>query len=202
MLHVHRADRADVLVEALGGLLAEPQQDPFAPDVVCVPTRGMERWLTQRLSGVLGTTAGRADGVCANVAFPSPHQVVTGAIAAASGIDPQADPWVAERMVWPLLEVVDGCLAEPWLSVLAAHLDPGRDGDALLGARRFGVVRHLAGLFDRYGLHRPELLRAWAAGSEAQSPWQSELWRRLRGRDVDRGRHRRGRGRASPGAGP
>ena len=182
MLHVHRADRADVLVEALGGLLAEPQQDPFAPDVVCVPTRGMERWLTQRLSGVLGTTAGRADGVCANVAFPSPHQVVTGAVAAASGIEPQNDPWVAERMVWPLLEVVDACLGEPWLTVLAAHLDPGPDGDAPLGARRFGVVRHLAGLFDRYGLHRPEMVRAWAAGSEAQSPWQSELWRRLRER--------------------
>ncbi|MCP9491019.1 MAG: exodeoxyribonuclease V subunit gamma [Solirubrobacteraceae bacterium MAG38_C4-C5] len=182
MLHVHRADRADVLVEALGALLAEPQPDPFAPEVVAVPTRGMERWLTQRLSGVLGTTAGRTDGVCANVAFPSPHQVVTGAIAAASGIDPQCDPWVAERMVWPLLEVVDGCLAEPWLAVLAVHLDPGRDGGTELGARRFGVVRHLAGLFDRYGLHRPELLRAWAIGSDAGSPWQSELWRRLRER--------------------
>ena len=73
MLHVHRADRADVLVEALGTLLAEPPRDPFAPEVVCVATRGMERWLTQRLSGVLGTTAGRRDGVCANVEFPSPR---------------------------------------------------------------------------------------------------------------------------------
>ncbi|HEV2754087.1 MAG TPA: exodeoxyribonuclease V subunit gamma, partial [Solirubrobacteraceae bacterium] len=180
MLHVHRADRADVLVEALGVLLAEPPPDPFAREVVCVATRGMERWLTQRLSGVLGTTAGRADGVCANVEFPSPHRVVTGAIAAASGIEPQDDAWVAERMVWPLLEVVDACLGEPWLGVLAAHLDP--DGDAPLGARRFGVVAHLAGLFDRYALHRPEIVRAWAAGSQEHSPWQSELWRRLRAR--------------------
>jgi exodeoxyribonuclease V gamma subunit len=180
VLHVHRADRADVLVEALGALLAEPLPDPFAPEIVAVATRGMERWLTQRLSGVLGITAGRADGVCANVEFPSPHQVVTGAIAAASAIDPDDDAWVAERMVWPLLEVVDGCLDEPWLAVLAAHLEPGPDGDAARGARRFGAVRHLAGLFDRYGLHRPETLRAWADGSDAPSPWQAELWRRLR----------------------
>nr|MDQ3371954.1 exodeoxyribonuclease V subunit gamma [Actinomycetota bacterium] len=182
MLHVHRADRADVLVTALGALLAQPPPDPFAPELVAVPTRGMERWLTQRLSGVLGATADRTDGVCANVEFPSPGELVTGAIAAASGIDPQADPWISERMVWPLLEVVDACLHEPWLAVLAAHLDPGEDGNAARGSRRFGLVRHLAGLFDRYALHRPELLRAWAAGSADGSPWQAELWRRLRTR--------------------
>ena len=40
MLHVHRAERADGLVEALRGLLAEPPADPFAPELVAVPTRG------------------------------------------------------------------------------------------------------------------------------------------------------------------
>jgi hypothetical protein len=54
MLHVHRAERADGLVDALGELLAAPLDDPFAADVIAVPTRGMERWLTQRLSGRLG----------------------------------------------------------------------------------------------------------------------------------------------------
>ena len=43
MLHIHRAERADALVEALRALLAQPPADPFAPDVVSVPTRGIER---------------------------------------------------------------------------------------------------------------------------------------------------------------
>ena len=47
-------------------------------------------------------------------------------------------------------------------------------------ARRFATVRHLAGLFDRYALYRPELLGAWAEG-EGEG-WQPELWRRLRAR--------------------
>ena len=122
MLHVHRAERADALVEALAGLLADPPADPFAPEVVAVPTRGMERWLTQRMSGRLGATPGRADGVCANVAFPSPRRLVGDAVATASGIDAATDPWLPERAVWPLLEVVDGCLDEPWLESLATHL--------------------------------------------------------------------------------
>jgi len=178
MLHLHRADRADALVEALGHTLAQPPADPFAPELVAVPTRGMERWLAQRLSGVLGASAGRGDGVCANVDFPSPWQLVDRAVAGASGVDPDADPWVAQRLVWPLLEIIDGCLDEPWLAVLAAHLR-AQDG-TLRRARRLTTARHLAGLFDRYALHRPDMVRGWAAGEEGESHWQAELWRRLR----------------------
>ena len=99
MLHVHRSDRADGLIEALRALLAEPPADPFAPELISVPTRGMERWLTQRLSVGLG--------ICANVEFPFPRRLTGDAVAAASGIDPDDDPWLPERLVWPLLEVVE-----------------------------------------------------------------------------------------------
>jgi len=66
-LRLHRAPRADQLAEALGTLLATPPDDPFAPELVLVPARGVERWLSQRLSHRLGR--GEADdGVCAGVA--------------------------------------------------------------------------------------------------------------------------------------
>src|SRR4051812_28654072 len=153
----------------------------------------MERWLTQRMSVAIGVGAGRSDGVCANVEFPSPRRLIGDAVAAASGIDPERDPWLPERAVWLLLEVVDGCLDEPWLATLAAHLGgagPDGDGDdpaeAARRARRFTAIRHLADLYDRYAIHRPELVPAWAAGDDGGIPagasWQAELWRRLRAR--------------------
>src|SRR4029079_7283062 len=148
MLHVHRSERADALVDALGALLAAPLPDPFAREVVAVPTRGMERWLTQRMSAGLGTTPGRRDGVCANVNFPPPGRLIADAVATASGIDPDADPWRPERAVWTLLEIADASLEEPWLPPLATHLG-ARDDDARRG-RRFASVRHIAELFDRY----------------------------------------------------
>ncbi|WP_028065432.1 exodeoxyribonuclease V subunit gamma [Solirubrobacter soli] len=151
MLHVHRSDRADGLVEALSALLAEPPADPFAPELISVPTRGMERWLTQRLSVGLG--------ICANVEFPFPRRLTGDAVAAASGIDPETDPWLPERLVWPLLEIVDAAREEEWL---APHLPDDQ-------TRRFAAVRHLAQLFDRYALHRPEVFAGW----------QGELWNRL-----------------------
>ncbi|MBE2316596.1 exodeoxyribonuclease V subunit gamma [Solirubrobacter sp. CPCC 204708] len=156
MLHVHRSDRADGLIEALRALLAVPPADPFAREIVAVPTRGMERWLTQRLSNALG--------ICANVEFPFPRRLTGAAVAAASGIEPDEDPWLPERLLWPLLEVVEGALDEPWLAVLRDHPR----------ARRFGAVRHLAALFDRYATHRPELLDG--------DHWQGLLYERLRAR--------------------
>jgi len=202
MLHLHRAERADALVAALGTVVVDPLDDPMAAEVVAVPTRGVERWLTQRLSARLGATPGRADGVCANIDFPYPAALVGGAVAAATGVERDADPWVAARSVWPLLEVIDAALGEPWLDPLASYLgatggtDPFQLGEAdpsLFGreARRFGSARHLADLYDRYGVHRPGMLRAWAAKEDVdgagqvlrpQWSWQAELWRRLRDR--------------------
>jgi exodeoxyribonuclease V gamma subunit len=192
MLHIHRAERADGLVQALRSVLAEPPADPFAPELVAVPTRGMERWLTQRMSERLGAKPGLSDGICANVGFPSPRRVVGDAVATVSGIDPEADAWLPERMVWPLLEVVDDTLGERWLRTLAEHLGGTRDtADPVRRARRFSSVRHLADLYDRYALHRPEMVRAWARGDDtdgagrglpADAVWQAELWRRLRSR--------------------
>ena len=182
MFHVHRAERADRLAEGLADTLLAPLEDPFTPDVVAVPTRGIERWLTQRLSTRLGTTGERQDGVCANVDFPFPGRLVQGALASATGIDPENDPWAGGRSVWPLLEVVDECLSEPWLATLARHLEGAR-GDPEDPMRRFGAVRHIADLFDHYGVHRPEMVRAWVAGAaEGADGWQPELWRRLRAR--------------------
>ena len=53
-LHLHRAERTDLLADGLGALLANPLPDPFAEELVLVPARGVERWLSQRLSHVLG----------------------------------------------------------------------------------------------------------------------------------------------------
>src|SRR5829696_2302133 len=176
MLHLHRSNRADGLVEALRALLAAPAADPFAREVISVPTRGMERWIAQQLSLQLG--------ICANVDFPTPRRLVGAAVAAATGVDPETDPWLPERAVWPLLEVVDDCLDEPWLQLLAAHLGgPAHHADPLKRARRFATVRHLADLYDGYALHRPDMVRAWAASeSAANKHWQGRLWRCLRAR--------------------
>lgn len=182
MIALHRAERADLLASALADLLSVPPADPFAADVVAVPTRGVERWLSQRLAARLGAAAGAADGVCANVEFPFPGRLLGAAVNAATGGDAEHDPWRAERMVWPLLEIMEERRDDPALALLVDHLDTaGRDE-----AGRFASLRAAADRFDHYAVHRPEMLLRWAAGDDGDvAPdlsWQAHLWRLLRAR--------------------
>jgi exodeoxyribonuclease V gamma subunit len=188
VLTVHRAERAGVLADALAALLARPLADPFAGEVVAVPAKGVERWLTQRLSGVLG--AGTAcDGVAAGIAFPSPSRLVDEAVAAASGLTAQEDPWAPQRVLWALLDVVDGCVGEPWCAVLSGHLGHGAADQDHRAGRRYATAEHLRDLFRAYGASRPAMLVAWARGESTDGTgaplpddvrWQAEVWRRAR----------------------
>jgi exodeoxyribonuclease V gamma subunit len=119
--------------------------------------------------------------VCANVEFPFPRRLVDGAVAAASGVDPDTDPWLPERALWTLLEVVGDNLDEPWLHGLSAYLGGSEGANPVRRGWRLTTVRHLAELYGRYALHRPELVRAWVDG-ETNGHWQAELWLRLRQR--------------------
>jgi exodeoxyribonuclease V gamma subunit len=199
LLTVHRSERADRLVDGLAELLAEPPDDPFAPDVVAVPSKGVERWISQRLSSTLGAQAGRADGVCANVVFPSPTRLVAQIVAASLGVEADDDPWSERRLVWPLLEVIDASIGEHWCAALGRHLgrrqgrsdgDPGDGaGDEHARGRRLAVAQKLAGLYASYAAQRPALFRDWIAGHDTDGAgallepdlrWQAEIWRRLR----------------------
>ena len=184
-LRIHRAPRTDQLADALGELLASPLEDPFAEELVVVPAKGVERWLTQRLSHRLGTSPGGGDGVCAGVRFLSPRSLVS------LLLDRERhDVWDPDRLVWPLLAVIDDSLGEPWCATLAAHLGHGREGDEglLRRNRRYSVARRLAGLFSSYAVQRPTLVTDWREGRDSDGAgapldedlrWQAELWRRL-----------------------
>jgi hypothetical protein len=102
-MYVHRAESGHALVAGLAAVLAEPPDDPFVPDLIAVPTQGIERWLAQQLSHHLGAGAsGQGDGVCANVAFPHPNDILDQAVAATSPEHAQSvQDWHPARTVWP-----------------------------------------------------------------------------------------------------
>lgn len=187
MFTIHRSERADSLVDALVRVVADPLGDPFTAEVVAVPTKGVERWLTHRIATAVGTSPGRGDGVCAHVEFPFPGRLVGDVMAEATGVDRRTDPWRVERLVWPLLEVIDDHLDESWLDVLADHLGarPGDEAEtALRQRRRYATARHLAELYDTYATYRPSMVLDWLAGADGDLPpdaeWQAQLWRHLR----------------------
>ena len=186
-LHIHRAERTDLLADGLGALLSDPLDDPFAEELVIVPAKGVERWLSQRLSHILGRGSGQ-DGVCAGISFRNPRSLISEITGTADD-----DPWHPDNLVWPLLEVIDDSCKDAWCKTLATHLghfEAGEEKELRLG-RRYAVARRLAGLFASYARQRPQLLIDWENEADeeldADLDWQPPLWRALLNRvDADR----------------
>ena len=210
MLSLHRAERSDTLADALADVLRAPLADPMATEIVAVPARGVERWLTQHLATTLGADAGRTDGIAANIDFSSPAALSEAVVDAVrttprshAGPYGRHDPWEPARMVWQVLAVLDENVDDPALDIIARHIGSGRaattgsgrsatrgDSDLRIG-RRFATARHLADLFDRYGRQRPAMLVEWANGHDtdgtgaALAPdmvWQARFWRSVHAR--------------------
>ncbi len=187
---VHRSDRPQALADGLAAMLGDEPGDVFDPEWVVVPAQGVQRWLTQRLSHVLGASSAD-DGVCAGLELISPASLVGLVL----GRD-REDPWVAERLAWPMLATIDECMGLPGFESLTRHLGGGpveAIGDLewrrqARQTRRYSVARRLAGLYSAYARERPAMLADWEAGSsgdgcggalDADLAWQPELWRRL-----------------------
>jgi exodeoxyribonuclease V gamma subunit len=167
------AQSASVLLPALAGRLAVAQSDPFAPDIVVVPSVGQRDWLTEELGARLVPASG-GPGICANVEFWLPADFNRRVVATGPADD---DPWDPTPLTWTILGLLHSHAAS------APRFDESR--------RPLAVAQRVAELFDRYGVHRPELLRHWqhvvatTNGQGEQLPgayrWQRELWQVLRG---------------------
>lgn len=212
MLHIHRSHRTEDLVEGLASLLAQPLDDgtpdPMQSERLLVGSRGMERWLAAELA--MTSTA----GVFANVEIDFPSRFVDRLVEDVVGERDRlaVDPWDPDALVWTIAGRLPDAIADDpdvfpavarYLTIEARETDEGvDDGTGQLAfpmteevvARGFVVDRKLLGfagqtaeLFDRYNLHRPDMVRRWADGQDVDDQgrdlgdqrWQAELWRAI-----------------------
>jgi exodeoxyribonuclease V gamma subunit len=182
VLHLHTADWIGPLADELAAVLSDPLDDPMAPEWIAVASNGMERWLRLRLSRSLGAGPVDSDGIAANLEMAFPGSLRGDVLKADRPEGGSDDPWTVDRLVWAMLDVLHANQANAALGAVT---------NVPVGATAFGRARRLADLFERYGVHRPEMLRAWAdnhdvdgAGNRLSADviWQPTLWRLVRDR--------------------
>ena len=182
VLHLHAAARIEPLAARLAQVCSIAPVDPMLPEWIAVTSEGMRRWLSLELARHLGASApGAGDGIAANIEAAYPGSLRLRVLETGRPED-APDPWRVERLAWSLLDVIDEHAADHLLSALV---------ELPSGGSRFGRIRRVADLFDRYHVHRPEMIRSWAAGQDLDGTgrqlaphhrWQPHLWRLVRAR--------------------
>ena len=186
-LHLHRGTGTDVLADGLGRAPGRRRcADPFAEEVVVVPAKGVERWLTQRLSHRLGAGPAGQRRRLRRRAFPQPplaggaadrHRATTtrGTPTGSCGrCSTSSTPRSTSRGA----------------RTLARHLGHGADGERAASCGATAATRSSAGWPVSSRRTPCSARRCSPTGARAGTPtapgrtspatstWQAELWRR------------------------
>jgi exodeoxyribonuclease V gamma subunit len=167
-LTIYTSNRMENLVEALANVVAEPLASPFAPEVIVVQSKGMQRWLAMELAGKLG--------IWANCDYPFPNKMVWQLFRRTLPSIPDTSFFTPEVMTWKIMGLLPGFLDREEFAPLRHYLDG--DGE---GLKRFQLAGRIADTFDQYTLFRPEMLLEWEEGGKTGhgGEWQECLWREL-----------------------
>ena len=163
MLTLYRSNRADLLARVLAAQLQLEPPGPLEQVQVVVNTWPTSRWLGEQIA--LNINA----GIAANLRFPFPtsllRQLVDQGLGDASGLE-GPDPWRAQNLVWPLLELLPELLADPAAAPLQRWLKQrqGHTNLRQLDRPLWQLARAIADAIDDYGLYRPAMLQAWLNG--------------------------------------
>ena len=182
-MKIYRSNRmkplADQLVEVLRTPIdtsATPLQRMKQRDMVVVQSQGMARWLDMHIAKQLG--------ICANIDFPFPREVVRQSVCSVVGVEDSAwDGWQPDSLLWPVLESLAEHLDDPCFETLTGYLT-GRGGSAeraLGSADGILLASEVANVFDRYLSYRPDMVLQWEH-QQGGDDWQPKLWRTLRQR--------------------
>ncbi|HUP91096.1 MAG TPA: exodeoxyribonuclease V subunit gamma [Solimonas sp.] len=171
MLHIVQSNRLDTLAEPLLASWAAPGADPFAPELVIVPSRGVERWLTHRIADRFG--------VCANVRFEFAAAFIWQMFSRVlPGVSEQS-PFDTDVTALRLFSFLGRLPERPELRPLSRYLAKADD------VRRLELAQRIAQLFSQYMVYRPDWLAKWALGVRVglepaeTERWQQHLWRWL-----------------------
>jgi exodeoxyribonuclease V gamma subunit len=154
--------------------IASPLSSPLAVETIVVPARGWESWFSRRMA--------ERRGCWAQYRFLLPGQWISETLEQHLGAE-LAPRREADALTWMIASQLPHLLDDENFGAVRSYLfqpEGGTDPQRLID-----LSRCIAELFDRYLLHRPELIDAWYRGvnwptSNVPTPpaaaWQRRLW--------------------------
>jgi len=143
MFRVYHSNQLSKLKDLIAALMAQDTLPPFEQEVVLVQSPGMAQWLQIVLAQQLG--------VAANISFPLPATFIWDMFTRVLPGIPKESAFSKDAMMWKLLWLLPGKLAQPEFAPLQHYL--ADDGDK---RKIHQLAARIADLFDQYLVYRPQ----------------------------------------------
>ncbi len=174
-LKIYTGNHMEILAEQLARIVREPLSSPFAPEIIVVQSRGMERWVSLELA--------RHNGICANCRFPFPNVFLEEIFKNLVKDLPDESPFDLVTMTLRIMKLLPSCIHLSGFESLEKYLL-----DDIKGLKLFQLSEKIADLYDQYLVFRPDMMLGWEKGKE--NHWQAQLWRQLSPPEENRHRAR------------
>lgn len=167
MIRLLQSNDMNRLVDAFIDEALDVSENPFQPTTVVVQSYGMGQWLKLQLAN--------RQGIAANVDCLLPANLVWRLYTRLLPMDlPQVSPFSTEHLTWLIMQTLPECTSEDYNQV-QQFLSGSGDSQV----RSYQLAERIAVLYDQYLIYRPDWINAWEQGTEADTHWQADLWRRL-----------------------
>ena len=141
----------DLVVDMLAFADDFPLTDPMSPELIVVPSWGMERWLSLAM-------AQRARlQLAANYQFLFPGKAVSRLVKLISGVDNaggatlgdlDSDPWLRPGIIWAILEALPKLINDPDFEPVATYLNSRGWRGAAVGRKEYQLAKQIAALLS------------------------------------------------------
>jgi exodeoxyribonuclease V gamma subunit len=177
LLTLYRSNRAELLAQVLATRLRLDPPGPLEQVQVVVNTWPTSRWLGEQIAlGIGDPEDPPGGGIAANLRFPFPasrlRELVDQLLPSDATPPAGADPWRAQNLVWPVLELLPELLQAPEAAPLRQWLERRGADRRVLDGPLWQLGRSIADALDDYGLYRPAVLEAWLEGRDLDAAGQ------------------------------
>ena len=177
--NVYFSNRTENLIDELA-LLISRRKSPFENLQIAVQSRGMERYLSLELAN--------RTGIAANLSFPFPSHVWNNLLSILSERNDNRIlhfPYNINELRRGIYTILSETVQKdsPWLKNYLRNKD-----ENVVKLKKFQLSQKIAGLYDRYAVQRPDMLRKWLledfSSEDEDEIWQRNLYNELLGRNF------------------
>ncbi len=165
--YLHTSNRIEWCAEKVTEIIARDPLPPMTPEIIVIPSSGMERFIAFTLAN--------NQMVCANIEFPFPNAFIHDIFRRVLPDIPTRSFFSPEILAWRIKEVLPSLLHKKAFAQIKHYI-----GDESDPVKLFQLSSAIALIFDHYTIYRPAMLLKWESGGKTDSvheQWQAELWR-------------------------